>query len=173
MSVLAALAAAWLIAAGAPTADDIDPESGPAAGAPGPVEMASPTDQDVDVAAAYAAAQSLQGSLDGLWKLVDGDGRTLYIFSLSEAGDAPAPLAGDPSHPGVEGAWRDPARPGQADASGFLDSVDEDGGRLWIRFTDGGGQRPETLTLKVIAKDRWSGQLSGGGAARPVVMTRF
>jgi hypothetical protein len=173
MSALAALAAAWLLAAGAPLAGDADPELGPPADASGAVETTAPGDQDVDVAAAYAAAESLQGSLDGLWKVVDGEGRTLYIFSLSEAGDGPAPLAANPGHPGVEGAWRDPARAGQADGSGFLDSIDEDGGRLWIKFADRGGQRPEALTLKITAKDRWTGQLSGGGAARPVVMTRF
>jgi hypothetical protein len=172
LSALAALAAAWLLtSADAPTAAAADPEVD-ATPAPKAWTPSGP-DQDVNVTAAYQAAEQLQGPLDGMWKLVDDDGRTLYIFSLSDAGAAPAPLAGSPDNPGVEGAWRDPAHPGDANASGFIDSVSETGDQLRMRFTQGADRHTETLTLKAAATGRWTGDLAEGDARRPVVMTRF
>ena len=173
MIAIAAIAAAWLASAPPAGADDAGPEAAPAASAaPGPAAAPQP-DPTPAIMAAYQAAEAMQGPLDGLWRLQDGQGRTLFIFSLADAGGPPAPLAAAPDHPGTEGAWRDPGRVGPADGSGFLDIVRRDGGRLTIRFVAGPDGRPQILTLTAAGDGRWTGQLNDGGARRSVVMSRF
>ena len=168
MSTLTVITALWLATAGlaptrrrrprpGPSSHRTDPEAS-AAAEPDPPQDAP--DQEGAVAAAYQAAEAMQGPLDGLWRLQSAGGRTLYIFSLSDAGDAPAPLAASPDHPGVEGAWRDPGRTGAPDASGFIDSVRRQGDWLQIRFVEGADKRPETVTLRAGQTGRWSGELA-------------
>jgi hypothetical protein len=171
VSVLAAIAALWLTSAADATPAAADPEI---AGAPAPAGGPDAPDQQAAIKAAFQAAEAMQGPLDGVWRLQDQrSGRTLFIFAMSDAGGAPAPLAATPDHPGVEGAWRDPARPGSPDASGFLDSVRGDGRWVQIRFVQGPDRRAEVLTLRASGDARWSGDLADAGASSAVVMTRF
>jgi hypothetical protein len=172
---IAAIAAAWLASAPPAGADEAGPEAAPAASARPDAAAAPHPEPDAapEIIAAFQAAEAMQGPLDGLWRLQDGQGRTLFIFSLADAGGPPAPLAADPDRPGIEGAWRDPGRAGAADGSGFLDIVRRDGGRLTIRFVAGPDGRPQILTLTAAGDGRWTGQLNDGGARRSVVMSRF
>lgn len=162
MSVLTTLAAAIVATSPAPGA-------GP--GAPGS------DDQAAAVQAAFDAAESLQGPLDGLWRIEDADGRTLFVFDLIDPGGPPAPLSADPDHPGLEGAWRDPNRPRGPDSSGVIDVVSRAGEHLSIRFVQGSGQgsarATRALALTQDASGGWSGELAGDGARRPVVMRRL
>ena len=169
VSVLPVIAALYLAAA--------DPDAG---GEAAPAVIAAPTqgvqvieiDQEAAVRGAFRAAEALQGPLDGLWRVQDNDGRTLFVFALADPGDAPAPLSAMPDHPGVEGAWRDPNKARAQGSSGFLDSVRSDGARVSIRFAEDPAQ-PETLSLSAGRDGRWRGELNVAGAPRPVIMTRF
>jgi hypothetical protein len=136
--------------------------------------VAQAPDQEAAIQAAFQAAESLQGPLDGVWRLDDASGRTLFVFALSDPGGRPAPLAASPDNPGVEGAWRDPDRPRDVDGSGLLDSVRRDGRRVQIRFVVGPDRLCEVVTLKAAGTARWKGELSAApGARRAVIMTRF
>jgi hypothetical protein len=173
VSVIAAIAAAWTLAAsdaGPVSASSADPETAAdAAPAPG----VDAPDQQASIRAAFDAAETLQGPLDGLWRLEDGAGRTLFIFDLVDPGGSPAPLSATPDNPEVEGAWRDPRGPRSPDSSGFVDSVRSDGRWVQIRFVGGPDRRGEVVTLKAGGKARWTGMLDGAGAPQAVVMIRF
>lgn len=160
MSVLSTFAAAVIAVTPAPA-------SSADLGAPGT------DDQAVAVQAAFAAAEQLQGPLDGLWRIEDADGRTLFVFDLIDPGGPPAPLSADPDHPGLEGAWRDPNRPRGPDSSGVIDAVSRDGPHLSIHFVQGADQATRAIVLTQDASGGWSGELADGGARRQVVMRRL
>jgi hypothetical protein len=162
VSAIPPIAALWLMTAPVAAAPAV---ANPPA-TPGP-------DQQVVIRAAYQAAEAMLGPLDGLWRLDDATGRTLFIFDLSDAGGPPAPNAAKPDDPGLEGAWRDPNHAGSPSASGFLDSIRRDDGRLSIRFAESPGASPRRLVLSVGSDGRWTGELAGAGARQAVVMTRF
>ncbi|WP_091735514.1 hypothetical protein [Phenylobacterium immobile] len=73
--------------------------------------------------ASFASAQGFQGPMDGGWVVVDPSGRELYRLQLADRGRGV-----------VEGAWRDPRRPGQPDASGFIDQIERSGASTVLRF---------------------------------------
>jgi hypothetical protein len=184
VSAASAIAAAWLATAAvadtppaaAPAAQaPLDPEAAGAAADPAPAPLTAPEgpDQQAAIQAAYQAAEALQGPLDGLWRVTDTSGHTLFIFDLSDAGGPPAPLAASPDHPEVEGAWRDPDRPRAPDASGFIDSVRGDGRWVQIRFVAGPDRRGEVVTLKAAANGRWTGELADAVTRHAVIMTRL
>lgn len=139
----------------------------------GPMGSPGSDDQANAVYAAYDAAEALQGPLDGLWRLDDSAGHTLFVFDLVDPGGPPAPLSAKPADPGLEGAWRDPSRPREPDASGLIDNVDRAGARLSIQFVQGPRQAVMRLVLTADAQGRWSGELTGDGARLPVVMRRL
>ena len=166
----ALLAALWLAAA-APA--DPELQAGPTAPVASPMETPGAPDQQASVQAAFAAAEAMQGPLDGLWRLNDAAGHTLFIFDLSDAGGPPAPLAASPDHPGVEGAWRDPNRPGKADASGFVDSITYESGLLLIGFVEVPDQARAKIDLVLGRDGVWRGALNGAGPRQAVTMIRF
>lgn len=59
------------------------------------------------VASAEIRADQAAGGLDGVWRLVDATGRTLYDLVLSDSGVGP-----------IEGGWRGPAGWGPATSDG-------------------------------------------------------
>jgi hypothetical protein len=128
-----------------------------------------PDDQAGRIGPAFEAAEALQGPLDGEWRIRDRAGRTLYVLSLSDPGEAPAPLARDPAHPGVEGAWRNPGR-SRAAGAGVIDTVTTKGASVLIAFSDG---QAEAVTLRRVARARWTGTLVRAGRRLAVAMTRF
>lgn len=118
-------------------------------GAPSPAAAA----YDSRLKSSMASAQGFQGPMDGGWTLIAG-GRELYILQLIDRNGA------------VEGAWRDPRRPGALDASGFIDQVERAGDDLTVRFASG------VVAVLHAADGRWSGELSEGGRTQSVNLRR-
>jgi hypothetical protein len=109
------------------------------------------------IAAAAAAAQALQGPLDGTWLLSAAGGRTLYLFQIVD------PVTGGA---GLQGAWRDL----EGARSGFIDEVHCGGGRLALRFGDQGGAIDVSLRPK--RGGEWSGWLRRGDQRVAVTLRR-
>jgi len=109
----------------------------------------------------FAAAQGMQGPLDGAWVLRDARGQPVYSLLLVDKGTGT-----------LEGAWRDPRRSGARDSSGFLASIQKIGSQLNASFYPRPGAGIVTLTLTPAANGEWSGQLTEGGAPASVTMVR-
>jgi hypothetical protein len=107
---------------------------------------------DSRLKSSMASAQGFQGPMEGGWSVLSGE-RELYVLQLVDRGG------------GVEGAWRDPRRPGALDASGFIDAVDRAGDDLTVRIG------PVIVTLHAAA-GRWSGQIAENGRTQPVTLRR-
>jgi len=98
-----------------------------------------------------AAAEALQGPLDGGWTLYDNRHRALMAFELTD----PAGGEGPP-----EGAWREL---GGGDGAGPLDAATRQGDRVSMLFRTSRATAPTTLRLTRRGPRRWSGWLSEGG----------
>lgn len=107
----------------------------------------------------FAAAQGLQGAFDGAWSLRSPTGAVLYTLQIVDQGRGE-----------LGGSWRDPARPGAIDASGFLEGVRQVGAQLTLQFSPVEGRRAY-VTLSGSGAG-WSGQLEQGGDRIPVTLTR-
>ena len=103
--------------------------------------------------ASLAATRSFQGPMDGGWTLSAG-GRDLYVFQLTDRNGA------------VEGAWRDPRRPGALDASGIIDQIERTEAGLILRIAD------RLVTLRADVEGRWTGDLSEAGRREAVILHR-
>ncbi|KPF81337.1 hypothetical protein IP78_05230 [Brevundimonas sp. AAP58] len=110
------------------------------------------TAYDQGVNNAEAAMDARMGPLDGLWRLIDAEGRPILQLSLSDRG---------PSRP-LEGAWR------KLDARGALGPIDAsertDAG-LGMRLGDA------QLTLSPGSQG-WTGTLTEAGRSRSVTLIR-
>lgn len=111
------------------------------------------------VRASFAAAQGMQGPLDGRW-VVRSIGAELFVLQLV-----------DKNQGAVEGAWRDPRRKGAADASGFIESIQRIGSELTVRFRPRPGDDPVQMSLHP-AGDGWTGELVERGERRVVSVKR-
>ncbi|WP_293678736.1 hypothetical protein [uncultured Phenylobacterium sp.] len=118
-------------------------------GPPSPADAA----YDSRLKSSQASARGFEGPLDGGWTLHAG-GRALYILQLTDRNGS------------VEGAWRDPRRPGALDASGFIDQVERVGDALTVRFAGG------AVAVLRAAEGRWSGELSERGRMEAVSLSR-
>ncbi|PLR18664.1 hypothetical protein SGCZBJ_23720 [Caulobacter zeae] len=164
-----------LIAASGPQTTDEEDEAPPTAPAPRhkptilPIpapEPATPTTAggamsveqayELRVKGSIAAAQGLQGPLDGGWILRDADGVALYSLQIADPAGGYGP---------VEGAWRDLRRPGAVGSTGLIDSIERTyyGGAA-VRFMPRAGVG-STLALNVGPDGSWSGRLTQDGAA--------
>ncbi len=106
-----------------------------------------------------AAAQALQGPLDGTWTLRDNRGGAPLVLQITD------PAGGGP----LEAAWREP---GAAGAAGLIETIARRGGRLSISFVRSDGADPVGLTLKRRGAGLWSGDLVEGRLSRPVTLRR-
>ncbi|MDQ2859433.1 MAG: hypothetical protein M3T55_01635 [Pseudomonadota bacterium] len=113
------------------------------------------------VAAAQAAAQKLQGPLDGSWLLRDAAGRPLYRFEIVDPAGGRGPLTG---------AWGD-ARGRREVNAGFIELLSRRAQGLRIRFR--AGEEP-VISLRLIERSpgAWTGRLNEGGVERAVAMRR-
>jgi hypothetical protein len=111
------------------------------------------------VRSSFAAAQGMQGPLDGRW-VVRAGGAEVFDLQLV-----------DKNQGAVEGAWRDPRRKGAADASGFIDSIQRSGGELMVRFQPRPGDDPVQLSLRPSG-DGWAGELVERGERKAVTVRR-
>lgn len=116
---------------------------------------------EMRVKGSIVAAQGLQGPLDGGWKISDPAGAILYTLQIVDPAGGNGP---------VEGAWRDVRRPGAVGSTGLIESVEQAGERLVVRFNAMG--EASVLTLQPTGATRWSGALYESGASRTVVAER-
>ncbi|MFT4254768.1 MAG: hypothetical protein QM608_20070, partial [Caulobacter sp.] len=129
-----------------------EPAAPAAAGGAMSVEQA----YELRVKGSIAAAQGLQGPLDGGWTIRGADGAALYALQIVDPAGGYGP---------VEGAWRDLRRPGAVGSTGLIDSVERtyDGGAA-VRFMAKAGVG-STLSLSAGPDGVWSGRLAEDGAA--------
>ncbi len=115
------------------------------------------------VRGSIAAAQGLQGPLDGAWSLNGGGGK-LYALQMVDPGSGFGSL---------EGAWRDLKRGEAIGAVGVIDDVTRnmDGG-LTLRFYPRGPAEVVVVTVSPGAGGTWSGQISDRGTTLPVTLVR-
>jgi hypothetical protein len=111
---------------------------------------AAPASSNVDarIAASAAAAQALQGPLDGTWVLADHKGRALYVLQIV-----------DPPSGALQAAWRDPAG-----ALGVASRVRRSGDHLEMTF-----DASRILSLRRDSGGAWRGRLDRAG--RPLAVT--
>ncbi|WP_066683615.1 hypothetical protein [Caulobacter sp. CCH9-E1] len=114
---------------------------------------------ELRVRGSIAAAQNLQGPLDGQWRVNGPDGTPLYALQIVDKAGGSAPL---------EGAWRDLRRTGAPGSTGLIDDLQREGEGLSARFLAREGGQPSTLALRPDEDGRWSGQLVEDGATRTV-----
>jgi hypothetical protein len=109
--------------------------------------------------ASFAAAQGLQGGLDGAWTLRSPTGAPIYALQIVDQGRGE-----------LGGSWRDLSRHGALDSSGFLDDVRQSGGQLVLRFSPRAGVRAHAALNAAGAG--WSGELEQNGDRIPVTLVR-
>ncbi|WP_297507683.1 hypothetical protein [uncultured Caulobacter sp.] len=114
---------------------------------------------ELRVKGSIAAAQTLQGPLDGGWRVAAVDGAQIYALQIVDKAGGYTPL---------EGAWRDVRRPGTVGSTGLIDDLRRDGGDLIARFSPKGGESA-VLTLRPAGAERWAGELVENGRTQPVV----
>jgi hypothetical protein len=114
---------------------------------------AADTAYDNRLRSSMASARAFQGPMDGSWTLVAGP-RELYRFQLADRNGV------------VEGAWRDPARPGALEASGYVDQVERASDSLTLRFGD------QTVLLRIDGTGRLNGELKSAAGAEAVSLRR-
>jgi hypothetical protein len=107
----------------------------------------------------YAAAQALQGPLDGAWSLCGLDGRPLYDFEIV---DPPGP------RPRIEAAWRAPM--GSDGESGVADVSALGRTSIQIEFKPAAG--PARIALRLGRHGDWTGVLVQGAERVGVLLAR-
>jgi len=114
---------------------------------------------ELRVKGSVAAAQSLQGPLDGAWRVTGADGSEIYALQLVDKAGGLGEL---------EGAWRDVRRPGSVGSTGLIEELRREGDDIVVRFSPRVG-RSSVLTLRPSGYERWSGQLVENGVTVAVV----
>ncbi len=133
-----------------------------------PPQLAAPglTSQQLDarILGGAAAAQSLQGPMDGAWSLqATADKVALYTFQFVDSPKPPANL---------EGAWRDLRRGDGLSSTGLIADVQRSGALLQASFYPKGGIEAASVSLIQQADGNWAGQLTQGGLTTAVQMVR-
>lgn len=108
-----------------------------------------------------AAAQGLQGPLDGGWTVRSSYGVAVMTLQLVDRGNGYGQL---------EGAWR--TLDGQVSKVGLIDSLDRQPTILTIRITKAPGKPTTVLTLIPSADGGWSGEVTDEWGVHPVTMRR-
>jgi hypothetical protein len=114
------------------------------------------------IGASAAAAQALQGPLDGAWSLVGPDNRTLFVFEFIDPPGGKGPL---------NGAWRDPNRPSGAEDGGVFTRIARTERTVRLAFPPPGG-RGGGVALHRADGGMWAGRLSLGGIDYAVRLRR-
>jgi hypothetical protein len=110
-----------------------------------------------------AAAQGLQGPLDGRWTLYDRAGHPLYVFMFVD------PAGGRGA---LEGAWRDPRRARGGDDLGVVDRLEHVGLSLTLDFTPRAGVGATAVRLENQASGAWDGEMTEAGSVQKVSLRR-
>lgn len=109
---------------------------------------------EMRVKGSVAAAQSLQGPLDGGWNINGANGDQIYALQIVDKAGGYGEL---------EGAWRDLRRPGSVGSTGLVEDLRREGDAVVVRFSPKGGQST-ILTLRPSGYERWAGELAENGA---------
>jgi hypothetical protein len=123
--------------------------------------LISADDLDRRIRGASAAAQTLQGPLDGRWSLADEAGAPLYTLLFVDNGRG-----------ALEGAWRDVTRGAGLTATGVIDNLSRSGAELVASFYPRPGQPTVSLNLLQLPDGTWTGDLDQGGTRRGVRLLR-
>ena len=147
------------------TAEGETPDAGQAATlSPTPSTSASLPDGanfESRVKASAAAAEGLQGPLDGGWTVRGEGGDALYGLQLvDQPGGA------------LEGAWRDLRRTGAVGARGLVATMDRTGDELTLRFYPRDDGNVVVLHLQSFGDNVWSGSMVQRGVEAPISLTR-
>lgn len=110
---------------------------------------------EMRVKGSVAAAQSLQGPLDGGWNINGANGGQIYALQIVDKAGGYGEL---------EGAWRDLRRPGSVGSTGLVEDLRREGDTVVVRFSPKGGQST-VLTLRPSGYERWAGELAENGQA--------
>lgn len=113
---------------------------------------------ELRIKGSIAAAQGLQGPLDGGWTVQAADGAALYALQLVDPASGNGPLVG---------AWRDMRRPASVGSTGLVEAIERAGDAVIVRFSPKAGQS-SFLTLNPTDEMRWSGALLEDGVSRAV-----
>lgn len=133
----------------------VNPED-PGAPPPAPAPAAPPeVDQafDARVRTSQVSAERFQGALDGGWTLSGASG-DFYVLELVDRGGA------------LEGAWRDPRRPGALNASGFVDQLERTPHGVILRFA------AVVASLRANVQGQLSGEIIEDGRSTAVSLRR-
>ncbi len=106
-----------------------------------------------------AAAQALQGPLDGRWTLTDAKGHTLYLLEIADPAQGAAPLTA---------AWSDP----RTRALGGVETISRAGDHLRLAFAPDPSGGTVRLSLRRLKGGVWSGRAASQGRERPVRLKR-
>lgn len=113
------------------------------------------------IRASVAAAQGLQGPLDGGWTVRSTYGVAVLTLQLVDRGNGYGQL---------EGAWR--SLDGPVSKVGLIDSLDRQPMTLTIRFTKTPGNPTVVLTLVPAPDGSWSGEITDEYGVHQVTMRR-
>ena len=125
-----------------------------------PGQMSSESAYESRLRASFAAAQGLQGPLDGRWILAGPDG-DLYAVQIVDAGGRP-----------LEGAWRDLRRKGALVSTGFLSDIARDGSTLTFSFQPRGDGPIVSVALSPNVAGGWTGEMTSAEGRRTVSLRR-
>ena len=114
---------------------------------------------DARVMQSFEAAERFQGPLDGGWTLSAQEGGPLFEVRFVD------------HHGKLEAAWRDLRRPAALNASGVVDEVARDGGRLTFSFSSTTGVT-DRASLSAAGGGTWAGELDEGGKKRAVTLAK-
>jgi hypothetical protein len=130
------------------------------------VALAQPdADNAVDerIRSSTAAAQALQGPLDGGWTLVSAAGTPIFAFQLV---DRPG------GQGAVEGVWRDLRRTSTPGDIGLIDQIARGPTALTITLAATPGQPTVMISLHPDPTGIWSGELREGADTTQVRLRR-
>ncbi|HWF76814.1 MAG TPA: hypothetical protein VN694_06515 [Caulobacteraceae bacterium] len=131
--------------------------------------MAAAAQPDIDnavdarIRSSAAAAQALQGPLDGAWTLVSAAGTPILAFELV---DKPG------GQGAVEGVWRDLRKASTPGDIGLIDQIARTPTALTITLNAAPGQSAMVISLRPDPTGAWSGELKDGGATTQVKLRR-
>ena len=123
------------------------------------------TDNSVDerIRSSAAAAEALQGPLDGPWTLVSAVGTPIFAFQLVDRPGGQGAL---------EGVWRDLRRPSTPGDIGLIDQIARSPTALTITLNATPGQPTVMIALHPDPTGMWSGELHEGEATTQVKLRR-
>jgi hypothetical protein len=118
---------------------------------------------DERIRSSAAAAEALQGPLDGPWTLVSAAGSPIFGLQLVDKPGGQGP---------IEGVWRDLRRPATPGDIGLIDQIARSPASLTMTLNAIPGQPTVMISLHPDPAGVWSGELREGEATTQVKLRR-